>query len=362
MIPPKPQLNAVRRTQDTGPSRYYKVRMDRNERTHPFSPAFVERIRKRIDGDFLMTYPEPEPLYLKMARFLDQPRECLLFHTGSDLSIKSIFDTYISPGDRILLHRPGYAMFPVYAQIFGARVESLFYDAGLRFDYREYTDRIDGSFRMAVMENPNGFVGSAPPEEALRGFIGKCEDEGVLCVVDEAYYLFHRVTAARWVREFENLIVVRSFSKAFGLAGVRGGYIISRRENIANLLKVKPMHELTSFAILAMEELLDSPEEIFSFLRETEKDRAYLTGGFHDLGIETSDSVCNFIAARLGRYIPVIDIKNILEAQGILIRRPFEEEHLREWVRLGTAPVPSEEKVLAVVREALAGGEGGGGP
>ncbi|OPY36115.1 MAG: Aspartate aminotransferase [Methanoregula sp. PtaU1.Bin051] len=353
MINIKPLLEQVQRTQDTGPSRYYKVRMDRNERTHPFSAEFVEKIRSRIDSDLLVTYPEPGPLYDKMANFLHQPRDRLLFHTGSDLSIKSLFETYISPKDKILLHRPGYAMFSVYAKIFGAQAEVQFFDAGLKFDYDEYIGRIDGTFRMAVMENPNGFIGTAPPEKKLREFVETCEENGVLCVVDEAYFLFHDVTAAEMVDRYENLIVVRSFSKAFGLAGVRGGYLISRKENIANVFKVKPMHELTAFAILAMDTLLDHQKEVEVFIRDTKKDLAFLKKGFNDLGIETSDSVCNFIAARLGKYIPVIEIKEILDKQGILIRRPFEEAHLNEWVRFGTVPVPYEQKVLAVVRDAL---------
>ncbi len=356
MISPKPLLETVQRTQDSGPSRYYKVRMDRNERTHPFSVEFVEKIRSRIDSDLLVTYPEPGPLYEKMARFLHQPRDRLLFHTGSDLSIKSIFETYISPGDKVLLHRPGYAMFSVYAKIFGAKAESQFFDADLRFNYNEYTGRIDRTYRMAVLENPNGFIGSAPPKKMLREFIATCEENDVLCVVDEAYFLFHDVTAADMVDRFENLVVVRSFSKAFGLAGVRGGYIISRKENIANIFKVKPMHELTAFAILAMDVLLENRKEVDAFILETKNDLAFLKKGFGDLGIETSDSVCNFIAARLGKYMPVIEIKDILEKQGILIRRPFEEAHLHEWVRFGTVPVSFEQKVLTAVKDALDGG------
>jgi len=353
MIRPKTLLEQVQRTRDSGPSRYHKVRMDRNERTHPFSEAFVKKIRDQIDSDFLMTYPEPIPLYEKMARYLRQPQDHILFHTGSDLSIKSIFETYISPGDKILLHRPGYAMFPVYAKIFGAETEFQFFEADLVFDYDGYIESVDKTLKMAVMENPNGFIGTAPPKKKLEEFIKKCEDENVLCVVDEAYYLFNKITAIDMLDKYENLIVVRSFSKAFGLAGARGGYLVSRRENIENIFKVKPMHELTAFAILAMNELLDNPAEIEGFLAETQKDMDFLRTGLTEMGIEVSDSVCNFIAARLGKHVPVTKIKDNLEKQGILIRRPFEEAHLHEWVRLGTAPIPYETKVLYEIKQML---------
>ncbi|MDO9034021.1 MAG: histidinol-phosphate transaminase [Methanoregula sp.] len=353
MIEPKPVLRDVKRTKEDGPSRFQKVRMDRNERTHPFSSNLVERIRQRIDSDLLTTYPEPEPLYEKMAAFLHQPRDRFIFHTGSDLSIKSIFETYVSPGDKVLLHRPGYAMFSVYAKIFGAQVTYQFFDEQLHFDYEGYIAKIDKSYKMAVLENPNGFVGEAPPKKYLKGFIRKCEDENVLAIIDEAYFFFHEVTAADLLDQYQNLIVVRSFSKAFGLAGMRGGYLLSQNENIANLNKVKPMHELTGFTIMAITEVLNNPEEIYSFVKGTKEDLAFLKKGFADLCIETSPSVCNFVAARLGKYIPVIEVKNILDDENILIRRPFEEPHLHEWVRLGTAPIPYERKVLGVIQDAL---------
>lgn len=353
MINARPALLNVQRTKEDGLSRFHKVRMDRNERTHPFSSELIERIRNRIDSDLLTTYPEPEPLYEKLASFLHQPRDRILFHTGSDLSIKSIFETYVSPNDKILLHRPGYAMFSVYTKIFGAQVTYQYFDEELHFDYEEYIAKIDNTYKIAVLENPNGFVGVAPPKKYLIEFIRKCEDENVLAVIDEAYFFFHDTTAADLLDTSRNLIVVRSFSKAFGLAGMRGGYLLSQKENIANLFKVKPMHELTGFSIMAICEVLSNPDEIYSFVKDTREDLAFLKNGFRDLGIETSPSVCNFVAARLGKYIPAAEIKDILGKEDILIRRPFEEPHLHEWVRLGTAPVPYENKVLDVVRECL---------
>jgi len=353
MINPRLTLLDVQRTKDHGSSRFQKVRMDRNERTHPFSLEIIEKIRQQIDSDLLTTYPEPDQLYEKLAFFLSQPRDRIIFHTGSDLCIKSIFETYISPGDKILLHRPGYAMFSLYAKIFGAQVTYQFFDEKLHFNYEEYIAKIDNSYKMAVLENPNGFVGVAPSKKFLIEFVKKCEDENVLAVIDEAYFFFHEITAADLIDIFKNLIIVRSFSKAFGLAGIRGGYLLSQKENIDNLYKVKPMHELTGFSILVINELLKNPEELFSFLEETKKDLTFLKKGFESLGIETSPSVCNFVAARVGKYIPVIEIKSILNKEDILIRRPFEESHLQEWVRLGTAPIPFEKKVLDVIKECL---------
>lgn len=353
MIQPKSVLINVVRTQDAEPSRYNKIRMDRNERTHPFSEKFIDRIRSRMNGELLMAYPEPGPLYEKFSLFLKQPKERLMFHTGSDLCIKTIFETYIDPGDKILLHRPGYAMFTVYAKIFGCKATFQDCDVNLNFDYKQYIHRIDGSFKMAVMENPNGFTGNAPKKEILYQFIERCENKGVLAVVDEAYFYFHNVTAADVLDQYENLIIVRTFSKAFGIAGLRAGYLLSREENVINLRKVKPMHELTGVTIMIINEILEDPREVFDFVKVTGNELKYLKKGFHQLGIETSDSVTNFLAARLGKYISVNTVRDQLRQEGILIRRPFAEPHLHEWVRIGTAPKQYEKRLLDVINEII---------
>jgi histidinol-phosphate aminotransferase len=353
MIVPKRIIQNIVRVQESGPSRFGKVRLDRSERTHPFSELFIGKVRERITWETLSTYPEPEPVYRKFASFLKQPRERLLFHTGSDLCIRSVFETYISPGDKVLLHRPGYAMFSVYARMFGVDAIYQEFDSDLRFDYAKYIDTIDGSFRMAVIENPNGFIGTAPPKHMLYKFIDKCETEGVIAVVDEAYFFFHEVTAADILDTHKNLIIIRTFSKAFGLAGARAGYILSCAENIKDLYRVKPMHELTGFSTLVIDELLDNEQEFRDFIKESAESLKFFKEGFATLGIETSDSVGNFLAARIGRYVTVSDLVARLQGENILLRRPFSEPHLQEWVRIGTAPLHCEQRVLDVVKEMM---------
>jgi len=359
MIVPKDQIQKVDRIQEQGPSRFYKTRLDRNERTDPFSVKFIECVRARLDGELMMTYPEIEPLYDKFSTFLEQPKERLLFHTGSDLCIKSVFETYISAGDKILLHKPGYAMFRVYSKMFGAEVVYQDYDADFNFDYAGFINLIDSSFRMAVLENPNGFVGAAPSKEILYRFVEKCEGIGVIAVIDEAYFFFHNITAADVLDTHKNLIIIRTFSKAFGLAGLRAGYILSCKENILNISRVKPMHELNSFAILVIDELINNKEELFCFVRTALKSLQYFKDGFAELGIETSKSVSNFLAVRLGKYISGDEIRIRLESEGILLRRPFPESHLSEWVRIGTASIQHEKHILDVTKEMMGTGKKG---
>ena len=152
---------------------------------------------------------------------------------------------------------------------------------------------------------------------------------------------------------YENLIIIRTFSKAFGLAGLRAGYILSREENIKQIGKVKPMHELNGFAILVIDELLNNEKELFMFVETTSKNLQYYKDGFAELGIETSKSVANFIAVRIGKYISETELRGRLQKEGVLIRRPFAEPHLSEWTRIGTAPIQHERHVLDLIKEMM---------
>ncbi len=357
MLTPKPQIQDLKRVQETETSRFYKVRLDRSERTHPFSSEFIDRIRSRIDGDWIMTYPEPEPLYQQLARFLNLSRDCLLLNNGSDQSIKAIFETFVGPQDRVLLHQPGYAMYPVYAQMFGARTEAVEWDSNLHLDFDRFLCLVRPGLRLAVLENPNGFIGAAPPEAALRAFIERCERHGVVAVVDEAYYFFHEVTVAQWLNEFENLIVVRTFSKALGGAGLRAGYTIAHPDVINHLRKVKPMHEVNGLAVLVLLELLNCPEEIFSFVRSTRDSLKFLKSGLTDLGFRVSDSVANFLAAELGSRLEGASVSARCREVGILLRRPFREPTLTHWTRIGTGPIPEMQRVLDLLKSMLEGKE-----
>ena len=176
-IKPKRHLDSMERPESTEPSRMFKRRLDRNERNQPFSRKFVEEVKRKITDELFMVYPEMGPVYEKVAAWLGIDKENLMLHSGSEQTIKAVFETYIGAGDKILLHFPGYAMYAVYAKMFQATVRSQSYDSDLTFDWDAYCDKVDKKLRMVVIENPNGFVGTAPPQEAVEKIIKRLKDK-----------------------------------------------------------------------------------------------------------------------------------------------------------------------------------------
>lgn len=358
MIKPRPHLETLERVASYEPSRMFKYRLDRNERNQPFSGQFIDRIKEKLTGELFMVYPELDRIYPKIAEWLQIDANHIMLHSGSEQTIKAVFETYINAGDRVLLHFPGYVMYNVYADMFQAQVVKQYFEPDLSFDWQAYADKINADIRMVVLENPNGFVGIAPSVAEMRLIMEKAAQMGAVVLVDEAYYHFHEVTVADWLTEFDNLIITRTFSKAFGLAGLRAGYLLSNPANIANLKKVRPAYEINSFTALVVAELLDNLDEVATYIEDTRKNLSDLRRGLSALGITSSDSRANFVAVRLGEAENHERLRAALAGQDILIRRPFREPFLREWVRISTAPPGIQAILLQEIRRIVAGPQG----
>jgi len=345
MIKVKKHLEAINRTLPKEPSRMFKYRLDRNERNEPFSEKFIDQVKKKMSGELFMVYPEMDSVYEKMASWLKVDPAKLVLQSGSEQAIKSIFEAFINPGETVLLHFPGFAMYEVYCNMFQAKVVKQSYDSGLNFDWEAYKGMITKDIRMVVVENPNGFLGVAPSPEELKAIVDAASDKGAIALVDEAYFHFHDETFIDWVDRYDNLVVARTFSKAFGLAGLRAGYLVSQAPNIVSLKKVRPAYEMTAATALLVCELIDNIKEVTAYTAATKRNLTELREGFRKLGIATSESKANFVAARLGEAAIHDELRRVLGEKNILVRRPFREESLKEWVRISTAP-PKIQKVL----------------
>ena len=353
MIRPRNHLDDVIRIPIKERSRLNCYRLDRNERNQPFSEEFINRIKSKITGELFQVYPELDKIYEKIASWQKIDIDQLLLNAGSDQAIKSVFETYINPGEKILLHYPGYAMYAVYCKMFQANIVNQSFDSELNFDWNIFAERITKDIRMVVIENPNGFLGIAPSVNELNMMISKASKLGVIVLVDEAYYHFNDVTVKECIEKYDNLIISRTFSKAFGFAGLRAGYLMSQSINIDYVRRVLPAYEITSFTALVLSEILDSLDEVKAYTNETRENLNILRQGLLELGIPTSSSKANFLAVKLGEKRFHDELKKSLGEKNVLIRRPFREKNLQNWVRISTAPPKIQELLLRELREIL---------
>jgi histidinol-phosphate aminotransferase len=172
----------------------------------------------------------------------------------------------------------------------------------------------------------------------------RARQEDAIVLIDEAYFPYHGETVIDLTKKFENLIVTRTFSKAFGLASLRLGFAVAQPDLIRPLKVFKPMYETNGFAILFGCELLDHPLWVEENVKKTIEGREYLVKQMKGIGLYTYPSFANFVNIRVG-HDHVGSLVKYMRNNGILIKPGPDHPALRDCIRISTGPVPKMKKV-----------------
>lgn len=353
MIEPRVHLKDLYRMPDDTESHFPYLRLDKNERVVPFPEDIWKRFLELLTPDAVMAYPELEPLYNGLADRIHVERSHLFLATGSDLAIKTVYETYISPGDVVQVHTPSYAMHEVYGRMFQANLLRAPYDKELHLDMDAYISAITPKTRMVVLENPNGMIGVSQPLEVIRAMVEKAHQCNTLVLLDEAYYLFQGGSVQPLYKDFDNVMIVRTFSKDFGIAGLRCGYLLSQPQNIESVYRVKPMHEINSAAVAFSLAMLENPDYINRFVCDMRESIEYTKQALRKIGMVVAGGAGNFIVAYLGDAVDASIVIACLKEHGILIRKPFTVENLKGWLRIGIGNMEQMQRFVSVLTNVL---------
>ncbi len=353
---PAPALDAVERLREGGRERRGHLGLDRNERLGALSEDVCSELRDVVTSDLLTSYPMLEDLYDELAADLGLARERLLLTPGSDAAVRAVHQCFVRPGDSTLSLAPSYAMYAVYAQMFGGRAVSVPFDAELRVDPDELLGAVVPGVRLVLIAEPNQPTGTTLGHDLLRELLVRATDAGALMVVDEAYFPFSQTTVLPWVAEHPNLAVTRTFSKAWGLAGVRVGFVAAAAEVIRTLYKVRSAYDVNAFAAQCARVLLRHPEVAAGYAREVAEGRALLEARVRDLGLEPLPSLTNFMLVRVAQLIPPADLVERLHERGIIVKGPFAQPGLSDCIRVTLGPPELMERFAGVLAEVLDAG------
>jgi histidinol-phosphate aminotransferase len=335
---PIPSLSNIQRVPEAGRERAGFVSMDRNERLSPLPGWVVEAIRGGIESTLLTEYPSLEDVYEDLASFLDTPRERLLLTSGSDAAFRALHQAYVRPGDRVVMLDPSYAMYPVYTRMFGAEPVQVPFRADLTLDPDALLDATTTGVRMVLLANPNQPTGTRLAHEVLRALLERAGACDALVVVDEAYFPFSRTTVLPWIAEHPHLAVTRTFSKAWGLAGLRVGAVAAHPDVIANLYKVRSTYDVTAVAAMCVRTLLSHPEVTEQFVAEVDAGRRTVVERTSALGLEPVPGETNFQVLRCAGLIEPGQLAALLRERGYLVKGPFTAPCLADCIRITLGP------------------------
>lgn len=325
------------------------LRLDFNENTLGCSPKVREFLATSLNVGSLPAYPEYSETRPDLAAFFGVEEESLVLTNGTDEAIQVLVNTYLDDGQECLILQPAYAMYRFYAEVAGAEVFALDYNPDtLAFPLEQVLESISANTRLIMIANPNNPTGGAISLKAIEQILQRAGNAAVL--IDEAYYEFCGVTALPLIKDYSNLFVSRTFSKVYGLAGLRIGCLFTQPANAALLRKGQSPYSVNAVAAAAARVAIQDQDFITGYVTEVLAARQLTEVGLEKLHIRFFPSDGNFILMDLtGRAERVV---NGMRERGILIRDRGHEIPGAVRVTIGTRE--QMDRFLVALREVLA--------
>lgn len=324
------------------------LKLDSNETTIKPSPLVFQRIQEFLSNGHLNWYPDANATHLRqrIAAYSKRALAEIQVFNGSDSALDYICRTFVDKDDEVLIASPTYDNFRIFAQSLGAKVEFVFAKSPFDSNARELIERISQKTRLIYMCNPDNPTGRTYVEEEILGILEKLKN-GVL-IIDEAYYEFSKITMAKLLSKFENLIITRSFSKAFGLAALRCGYILASESLLSSINKIRNTKEVNSVAQIAAAAALEDVDYMEKYVEEVNTSKEWLSEKFRSLGVTVFASPANFILIRVKN--PPIFISE-LKKNRILLRDRSQIPQLEHFVRITVGNLDRSKKLVRTLEE-----------
>lgn len=329
------------------PKKARMVKLNTNENPYPPSPLAAEAIR-RFDTDRLRLYPDPAMTELveALAAYHGVAADMVFAGVGSDDVIAMAFQTYFNSDKPILFPDVTYSFYSVWAELFGIPYARPKLDAEFRIDASAYFGENGG----IIIPNPNAPTSIYEPLESIEEILRHNRD--VVVIIDEAYIDFAGASALELVDTYDNLLVVRTFSKSRSMAGMRIGYAIGCAELIKALNDVKysfNSYTLNQLSIAAGAASLKDEAYFAAQIEKIKATRAKTAARLKDMGFVFPEPAANFIFARHPQRRGE-DLLAFLRERDIYVRH-FKEERIREYLRITIGTEEEMEQLFCALAE-----------
>ena len=324
--------------------------LDFNERTTGASPKVKEALRNFIDADRLQVYPEYGNLEAKIARYAEVPDSEVMVTNGADQGIDVICRAHLADGDKVIIPYPSFAMHYQSAGIQGAEIlEPSYNEKDGSFPLEETLSLISHEdIKLIILCNPNNPLGTWIAVEDVEKILKLSREKEIPVLHDEAYFEFSGITCVDLIREYDNLYITRTFSKAFGLVATRVGYVISREENLQELLKIRGPYDVNMFAKVAVLAALEDIGHMRDFVEDVmQESKPRLEKFLREKEIGFYPSAANFLFLVVSKPERIIEH---LKTRGILVR-PKKGPDGKESVRVGIGTSEDTGKLIDALNE-----------
>lgn len=326
----------------------YKVKLDANESFVEFPKEIKNEIIKSLSKVKFNRYPDPDATNLKEAysKYIGVSNNNIMVGNGSDELIQILVNAFLDKNDKIITLNPDFSMYEVYTKVRGGKVLSFALEEEFKLDINKIIDYINfHSPKIFIFSNPNNPTGGVIPKEDILKII---KNVNCIVVVDEAYMEFYGDTIVDYINKYDNLIVLRTASKALGNASLRLGFLITNEFFLREIKKVKPPFNVNTISQVIGKVVLDNKDFIKESINKVIDEREYLVKELKKINIlKLYDTKSNFILV-YSKYASKIN-NNFIE-NGIKVR-VFSEDKLKNFFRITVGNRDENNKVIKSIKE-----------
>src|ERR1700727_2126251 len=291
------------------------LRLDFNENTFGPSPRVLERLRA-VTAEELTKYPEREPAERIVAKHFGLLGEQVLLTNGVDEAIHLICCAFLEPEDEALIATPSFFMYDVSVQMMTPHLRKVQSDAMLGFPFERFMAAITERTKLIIVASPNNPTGAVVSREHLLA-IAAAAPQAVL-MVDEAYYHFDGASVMGHLATVPNLIVARTFSKAYGLANLRVGMLAGNAGLLKYVRKVSSPYNVNGVALNALSAAIEDEAYLAWYVEQVRDGRQRMMAGLDKLGVPYFPSAANFVLMKIGPKHK--ELVSAMRAHGVLLR------------------------------------------
>lgn len=311
------------------------LRVDLNENPGGLPDDFIKKVLGKVNQELISEYPETKEFQETLAGFLGVDANQICLTNGSAEAIRHTMEAYTRPGGKVVSVTPSYAMYEVYCNMYGRKHVSVPYqDDGFTVKVDDIISCIDDDTDMVIVLNPNNPVGDVYTYDEAERIIKAAQEHEAFVLIDEAYFYFYPNSFIGFIKKYDHIILTRTFSKLFSLAGCRLGYAVGRPEEIKMVQKLCTPHNVNAFGITFAQSIIQTDGMVDQLVKEQLEGKKYL--------VDILKSKSYFVNALEGNFVFIETKKDAsmvtqrLKAEKKVLVKHYTADHYKNYIRVST--------------------------
>lgn len=285
-------LNIYRKNNQEDKTKFKYV-LTQNERNYSIDKQLLDKFFSSLNQKDICFYPNTENLKNKLCKLYSINQNNLLLTPGSSFSLKTIFETFNVQGNNVVTSEYFFPMYQVYSDLYQTKLRKAKY-TDMNLNMSSVIDQTDSNTQFIMLANPNSPLGDVYTQKQII----KLLETGIFVIIDEAYLEFTgEESCIPLIHQYKNLIVTKTFSKAYGAAGCRVGFLVSHQDNMEYLSKFRLMYEINSVGAKYTEFILDNIDYYNEYIKRTKQEKEKYVLKFIEKGynVKNTDSSWFFV-------------------------------------------------------------------